>query len=114
MRIWWSLPLPGPFRVGGTAWRSNSRPGYHGVHSELPGWKCPHNHSRLDRAVACANREAGRQAWINQAPVWTQSKPRRVLAAIVAVLTVGIVAAILIANTAGIAAIAVVIVATWI
>jgi hypothetical protein len=57
MRIGWSIPLPGPFRVSGTVWRSPSkrRPGYHGT---LPGWRCPHNHSRMDLAVACANRHA--------------------------------------------------------
>ena len=54
MRIGWSIPLPGPFRVGGTVWRSKRR----GMHGTLPGWKCPHNHSRPDLAIACANRHA--------------------------------------------------------
>lgn len=94
MRIWWSLPLPGPFRVGGTVWRSKSRRrGYHGVHSALPGWQCPHNHSRLDLATECANQEARRRGLMqpeleqvqeNQEPVsewkpeWrNQSQPPR-------------------------------------
>jgi hypothetical protein len=61
MRIGWHIPLPGPFSIGGTLWRSKSRRrrGYHGT---LPGWKCPHNHSRPDLARACANREAARRA----------------------------------------------------
>ena len=64
MRLGWSIPLPGPFRLSGTIWRSKPRrrrrrPVYHGV---LPGWKCPHNHSREDLAVACAQREARRRA----------------------------------------------------
>ncbi len=33
-------------------------PAYHGT---LPGWKCPHNHSRPDLATACARREARRR-----------------------------------------------------
>jgi hypothetical protein len=63
MRLGWSIPLPGPFRLSGTIWRSKPRRrkgrGYHGT---LPGWKCPHNHSREDLAVACAQREARRRA----------------------------------------------------
>jgi hypothetical protein len=60
MRIGWHIPLPGPFSVGGTLWRSKPRRrrGYHGT---LPGWKCPHNHSRRDLAEACAQREARRR-----------------------------------------------------
>jgi hypothetical protein len=60
VRIGWHIPLPGPFSVGGTLWRSKPRrrPGYHGT---LPGWKCPHNHSRPDLAEACAQREARRR-----------------------------------------------------
>jgi hypothetical protein len=60
MRIGWHIPLPGPFSVGGTLWRSKPRRrrGYHGT---LPGWKCPHNHSRPDLAEACAQREARRR-----------------------------------------------------
>ena len=64
MRISWSLPLPGPFRVGGTVWRSGRR-GYHGT---LAGWKCPHNHSRMDLAVACANRHARSPEYQAQQP----------------------------------------------
>ena len=64
MRIGWHIPLPGPFSIGGTVWRSKSKSkkrqrGYHGT---LPGWKCPHNHSRMDVAVACAQREEHRRA----------------------------------------------------
>ena len=67
MRLGWSIPLPGPFRLGGTIWRSKprrrkhrgpARPVYHG---RLPGWKCPHNHSREDLALECAQREAKRR-----------------------------------------------------
>jgi hypothetical protein len=64
MRLGWSIPLPGPFRLSGTIWRSKRRRRgrrrlvYHG---QLPGWKCPHNHSREDLAIACAQREAKRR-----------------------------------------------------
>ena len=57
-RLGWSIPLPGPFRLSGTLWRSKRRRGYHGT---LPGWKCPHAHSRMDLAVDCARREARRR-----------------------------------------------------
>jgi hypothetical protein len=57
MRLGWFVHLPGPFGIGGTIWRSKRR-GYHGT---LPGWQCPHNHSRMDLAVACAEREARRR-----------------------------------------------------
>jgi hypothetical protein len=63
MRLGWSIPLPGPFRLSGTVWRSKPRrrpqaPVYHGT---LPGWACPHDHRRLDTATACAQREAVRR-----------------------------------------------------
>lgn len=62
MRLGWSIPLPGPFRLSGTIWRSRYRrrraPVYHGT---LPGWQCPHNHRREDTAQACAQREAARR-----------------------------------------------------
>jgi hypothetical protein len=60
MRLGWSIPLPGPFRLSGTIWRSQRRRGpvYHGT---LPGWACPHAHRRLDTAEACARREAMRR-----------------------------------------------------
>lgn len=59
MRIGWSIPLPGPFRLSGTLWRSGRRRRvYHGT---LPGWKCRHRHSRPDLARACAQREAQRR-----------------------------------------------------
>jgi hypothetical protein len=62
MRLGWSIPLPGPFRIGGTIWRSGGRrrsraPVWHGT---LPGWRCPHNHRREDTARACAQRQARR------------------------------------------------------
>jgi hypothetical protein len=58
MRIGWRIPLPGPFYLGGTVWRSRRRRRtYHGT---LPGWKCPHNHQREDTAIACAQRELQR------------------------------------------------------
>jgi hypothetical protein len=61
MRLGWSIPLPGPFWLSGTVWRSKRRRrrGYHGT---LPGWTCPHNHEREDTAIACARREARRRA----------------------------------------------------
>lgn len=60
MRLGWSIPLPGPFRLSGTIWRSRRRRGrvYHGT---LPGWQCPHGHRREDTAVACAQREQRRR-----------------------------------------------------
>lgn len=60
MRLGWDIPLPGPFFLSGTIWRSKRRRGpvYHGT---LPGWTCPHNHAREDTAIACARREQQRQ-----------------------------------------------------
>jgi hypothetical protein len=66
MRLGWSIPLPGPFRLSGTIWRSKRRRHrkrrtvWHGT---LPGvhWQCPHNHARPDLADACAQREAQRR-----------------------------------------------------
>lgn len=66
MRIGWSIPLPGPFRVSGTVWRSKSRRRGKTYHGQLPGWKCPHNHSREDLALACAQREAQRRAQLSR------------------------------------------------
>jgi hypothetical protein len=57
MRLGWSIPLPGPFRLSGTLWRSRPR-GYHGT---LPGWQCPHRHQREDLARDCARREQRRR-----------------------------------------------------
>jgi hypothetical protein len=66
MRISWSLPLPGPFRIGGTVWRSGRRhrraPRREVFRGQLPGWQCPHEHKRADTALACAGREARRRA----------------------------------------------------
>jgi hypothetical protein len=76
MRIWWSLPLPGPFRIGGTVWRSKSRrSGFHGVHDLLPGWQCRHNHSRLDLAADCANREYARRVANYEVTQQLQAEP---------------------------------------
>jgi hypothetical protein len=62
MRLGWSIPLPGPFRLGGTIWRSRPRRRRTSVyHGTLPGWKCPHDHRRPDTAQACARREATRR-----------------------------------------------------
>jgi hypothetical protein len=62
MRLGWSIPLPGPFWLSGTIWRSRHRrrrtPVYHGT---LPGWRCAHDHRREDTAQACAEREARRR-----------------------------------------------------
>lgn len=60
MRLGWSIPLPGPFRLSGTIWRSKRR--RRGHRGTLPGWKCPHLHSRAELAIACAQREARRRA----------------------------------------------------
>ena len=57
MRLGWRIHLFGPFTLGGTIWRSRRR----GFHGTLPGWRCPHNHTREDTAVACAQREARRR-----------------------------------------------------
>ncbi len=59
MRLGWRIPLPGPFYLGGTVWRS--RPRGRVYHGTLPGWRCPHNHRREDTAVACAQREERRR-----------------------------------------------------
>lgn len=75
MRLGWSIPLPGPFRLSGTIWRSKRRRrGYHGT---LPGWKCPHLHSRQDLAVACAQREARRRAAAGVRPAPSGGSPWR-------------------------------------
>jgi hypothetical protein len=59
MRFGWSIPLPGPFRLSGTLWRS--RPRRRVWHGTLPGWQCPHDHPRKDAATECARREARRR-----------------------------------------------------
>jgi hypothetical protein len=62
MRLGWRVRLGGPFYLGGTIWRSKRRrPRRKTYHGTLPGWKCPHNHSREDLAIACAQREARRR-----------------------------------------------------
>lgn len=58
MRLGWSVPLPGPFRIGGTLWRSRGRSRRRVYHGTLPGWKCPHNHTRPDTATQCARSRA--------------------------------------------------------
>jgi hypothetical protein len=74
MRLGWSVPLGGPFRLSGTVWRSKRRrSGYYGV--ILGGWRCRHNHSRLDLAETCARREADRRArGIPPSPAWQYNK----------------------------------------
>jgi hypothetical protein len=60
MRIGWSIPLPGPFWIGGTLWQSKRRTRYY--NGTLPdGWRCRHHHQREDTALACANQEAKRR-----------------------------------------------------
>lgn len=63
MRLGWNIPLPGPFFLSGTIWRSRSRrqhvPRYHGTLTD--GWKCPHFHLREDTANACAAAELRRR-----------------------------------------------------
>jgi hypothetical protein len=68
MRIGFSIPLPGPFRLSGTVWRSKRRRRRGRTwHGTLPAgnghraWRCPHNHSRPDLARDCARREARRR-----------------------------------------------------
>jgi hypothetical protein len=61
MRLGWHIPLPGPFFLSGTVWRSKRRTHRQVWHGTLPGWRCPHNHTRPDTAVACANRELARR-----------------------------------------------------
>jgi hypothetical protein len=63
MRFGWSIPLPGPFYLAGTIWRSKRRRARRQVwHGTLPdGFRCPHNHTRPDTATACANAEARRR-----------------------------------------------------
>lgn len=58
VRIGWSIPLPGPFRLSGSLGRSRRRRVYHGT---LPGWKCWHAHRHPEQARACARREAQRR-----------------------------------------------------
>ena len=80
MRIGWHIPLPGPFSIGGTVWRSKRRRrGYHGT---LPSWKCPHNHSRPDLAEACAQREARRRRVTQAAPSQADAQVQRCAAAV--------------------------------
>lgn len=68
MRFGWYIPLPGPFGIGGTIWRSKRRrPRRQVWHGTLPGgWGgkgiCPHNHQREDTATDCTARESRRLA----------------------------------------------------
>jgi hypothetical protein len=64
MRLGWRVGLPGPFYIGGTLWRSARRRRARGrfYHGTLPGWTCPHNHTRPDTALACARAERRRRA----------------------------------------------------
>jgi hypothetical protein len=56
MRLGWRIPLPGPFSVGGTLWRSKPRRRGKTWHGTAPGWRCPHNHRTQEAAQACARR----------------------------------------------------------
>lgn len=49
MRIYWSLPLPGPFRIGGTLWRSKRRRRY-------PVLDCGHAHRTRQAYERCPYR----------------------------------------------------------
>lgn len=65
MRLGWFVPLPGPFNLGGTLWRSGRhrdrrRQVWHGTLTD--GWQCRHDHHREDTAQACAQREQRRRA----------------------------------------------------
>lgn len=80
MRIGWHIPLPGPFSIGGTVWRSKRR--HRGYHGTLPSWKCPHNHSRPDLAEACAQREARRRRVTQAAPSQADAQVQRCAAAV--------------------------------
>jgi hypothetical protein len=70
MRLGWSVGA-GPFRLGGTIWRSKRRGKRRKTkrpepfHGSLPqiGWTCQHNHSRADLAGDCARREARRRGF---------------------------------------------------
>lgn len=63
MRLGWSIRVLGPIRLSGTLWRSKPRSKRRTVyHGQLPGWQCPHNHTREDTARECARREAKRRA----------------------------------------------------
>ena len=97
MRIGWRIPLPGPFSVSGTVWRSKprrrSKPGHpaqqrqRGYNGTLQGWTCPHNHSRPDLAVACAQRyahspEYQAQQAVSRRPVAEREAARQECAAV--------------------------------
>lgn len=62
MRLGWHVGL-GPFYLAGTILRIGGphrrrRTVYHGT---LPGWTCPHNHTRPDTAETCRDKEARRR-----------------------------------------------------
>ena len=60
-RIGWSIPLPGPFYLAGTLWRSRRRRArtYHGTLAD--GWTCGHAHRTESAAEECARREQRRR-----------------------------------------------------
>lgn len=61
MRLGWDVHLFGPLYLSDTIWRSRRRPRGKVWHGTLPGWNCPHNHTREDTAVECARREQQRR-----------------------------------------------------
>lgn len=63
MRLGWRIPLPGPFFLSGTIWRSR-RPYWYGYMPD--GSRCPHHHRRKDTAQACTAREARRARRISE------------------------------------------------
>ena len=61
MRLGWHVPLPGPFTLSGTIWRSRRRRA-RSYHGSLPGgWTCAHAHRTESAAEACARREQRRR-----------------------------------------------------
>lgn len=56
MRLSWHFGW-GPFTLSDTIWRSR-RKAYAAV---LPGWQCPHRHTREDTALTCRQRELRRR-----------------------------------------------------
>jgi hypothetical protein len=58
MRLGWHLGW-GPLTLSDTIWRSRRRrPAWAAT---LPGWQCPHRHTREDTALACRQRELRRR-----------------------------------------------------
>lgn len=62
MRIGWRVPLPGPFYLAGTVWRSHKRRAasqyWYGYRPD--GSRCPHRHRRPETALECTRTLARR------------------------------------------------------